>query len=335
MQPSTLPITQHIKNFLDYIDIEKGLSSKTQENYSRYLKRFTDWLKENKLHDLLPHQLDDNRLWNYRVFLARKTLSRQTKQSLSKKTQNFYLIALRALLSYFAEKDILSLPADKIKLAKQNANHSIHFLPFDQIEKLLASPDVENIIGLRDRAILETLFSSGLRVSELVSLNRENFEKVKDKFLELSIMGKGNKSRAVYFSSRCLVWLAKYLQARKDVDKALFVNYKPGAEKAVSRRITSRSVESIIKKYNKIAGLPLNTTPHTLRHSYATDLLNQGVDLRLVQEFLGHANISTTQIYTHVTNKKLKDVYLRFHSGNKIKNAKTQLKFIKKIKNKK
>lgn len=317
MLPSSLPITRHIQNFLDYIDIEKGLSAKTQENYSRYLKRFTDWLESRKLSGLLPHLLTDNHLWDYRVFLARQTISRQTKRPLSKKTQNFYLIALRALLTYFTEKDILSMPADKIKLARQNANHSIHFLSFNQVEKLLSAPSTSNIIGLRDRAILETLFSSGLRVSELISLNRENFERIKDKFFELNIVGKGNKSRVVYFSNRALGWIKKYLQARKDIDKALFVNYKPGAEKAVSRRITSRSIETIIKKYNKIAGLPINTTPHTLRHSYATDLLNQGVDLRLVQEFLGHANIATTQIYTHVTNKKLKDVYLRCHSGNR------------------
>ena len=222
-------------------------------------------------------------------------------------------------MAYFADKDISALPADKIKLAKQSAGQSIHFLSFDQIKQLLSAPDVENIIGLRDRAILETLFSSGLRVSELIALNRDNFERVKDKFLELNIIGKGNKSRAIYFSKRALNRIKKYLQARKDIDKALFVNYKPGAEKTSSRRLTVRSVENIIKKYNKIAGLPVNTTPHTLRHSYATDLLNQGVDLRLVQEFLGHANIATTQIYTHVTNKKLKDVYLKCHSGNRVK----------------
>lgn len=321
MTNSSLPIIKHIPDFLDYAEIEKGLSAKTQENYSRYLKRFTDWLNQNKLDSLLPHQLTGDHVWKYRVYLSRQTQAQNSHHPLKKTTQNYYLIALRALLVYFADKDITALPADKIKLAKRANNHAVHFLRLEQVEKLLTTPETVHVQGLRDRAILETLFSTGLRVAELVSLDRDQFKiSNKTKFFELNIIGKGNKPRAVYFSERCLFWLRKYLDKRSDVDPALYINFKPGADKSPSRRLTARSVESILKKYSKIAGLPLNTTPHTMRHSYATDLLNQGVDLRLVQEFLGHENIATTQIYTHVTSKKLRDVHLKFHSGRKLKN---------------
>ncbi|SRR6056297_1331751 len=314
MKKSTLPVSKHIKGFLDYLEIEKGLSKKTQENYSRYLSRFVKWLKKEQKACLLPHQIDQKILWQYRVFLSRKTLSRSSQTNLKKSTQNYYLIALRALLSYFSDKNITSLPSDKIKLAKQSKNRKIHFLTLDKLKQLLSSPNTENESGLRDKAILETLFSTGLRVAELVKLNRQQFNNFKKDFLEINILGKGNKTRTVYFSERAIQAIKKYLSERKDIDPALFINYRPGADKAETRRLTTRAVELIVKKYVKIVGLPLNTTPHTLRHSFATDLLTQGVDIRLVQEFLGHSDISTTQIYTHVTNKKLKDVYKKFHS---------------------
>ena len=228
------------------------------------------------------------------------------------------MIALRSLLNFFADRDITSLPAEKIKLARDASKEkSINFLKLEQIEKLLLSPNIKTLVGLRDRAILETLFSTGLRVSELVSLNVEQFNSINNKMdLEIQIIGKGKKPRTVYFSERALEWLKKYLKTRKDVDKALFLNYR--SRTGSERRLTVRSIERLVKKYVKIAGLPLTTSPHTLRHSYATDLLEQGVDLRLIQEFLGHSNIATTQIYTHVTNKKLKDVHREFHSGNRL-----------------
>ena len=321
MHHSTTPVVQYVNDFLDYLEIEKGLSSKTQENYSRYLKRFTDWLA-GVAPTLLPHELTPEHIWNYRVYLSRKTLSKQSNEPLQKSTQNFYLIALRALLNYFADRNIASLPSEKIKLAKQTKEKTVHFLNLEQIEKLILAPDIKSNIGLRDRAILETLFSAGFRVSELVALNRDQLKiNENSKFFELMIIGKGNKPRTVYFSQRCLHWLNNYLKSRKDIDPSLFINYKPGIEKTnKSRRLTSRSVENVVKKYTKMAGLPVMTSPHTLRHSYATDLLTQGVDLRLVQEFLWHRNIITTQIYTHVTNKKLRDVYLKFHGGKDLKN---------------
>ena len=316
MTKSKSPIIKLIPDFLDYIDVEKGLSPKTQENYARFLKRFENWLSFKKMTNLLPHELTKEIIWKYRIFLARQTTSRQTKVNLSKKTQNFYLIALRSLLSYFVEKDIISLPPDKISLAKQEKNSSVHFLSLDKIKKLLDSPSVKNIQGLRDKAILETLFSSGMRVSELVALNRNevSVKKNTDKVFELPIRGKGNKTRTIYFSIRAVKAIRAYVAERKDLDPALFVNFAVIKKDATSRRLTTRSVERIVKKYVKLAGLHLKTTPHTLRHSFATDLLNNGVDLRLVQEFLGHSDISTTQIYTHVTSKKLSDVYNKFHA---------------------
>ncbi len=316
MQRSDKPIIKHIPDFLDYLEIEKGLGNKTQENYARFLNRFSEWLKNTNQESLLPHDLTPELIWGYRVFLSRETTSQKNAANLKKSTQNYYLIALRGLLNFFAERDIVSLPGEKVKLAKSPKEHNVHFLNLDQIRKLLDAPQTKYLFGLRDRAILESLFSTGLRVAELAKLNRDDF-KITDKmdFLELNVIGKGNHPRIVYFSARALHWLKLYLDKREDLDPALFINFKPGKNSANDRRLTVRSIETIVKKYVKIAGLPLTTTPHTLRHSYATDLLTQGVDLRLVQEFLGHKNIATTQIYTHVTNKKLRDVYLKYHSG--------------------
>ncbi len=172
--------------------------------------------------------------------------------------------------------------------------------------------------GLRDKAILETFFSTGLRVAELVALNREQFANMRDKKdLEIGIIGKGGTPRTVYFSERALSWIKKYLNIRKDKEKALFLNYR--ARKDAESRLTARSIERVVKKYAILAGVPIFTTPHTLRHSYATDLLTQGVDLRTIQEFLGHKSILTTQVYTHVTNKRLRDIHRKFHSGKSLK----------------
>ena len=323
MEKSNKPIIKHIPDFLEYLEVERGAASKTQENYSRYLNKFIKWLKITNNEGLRPNQLTADHIWKYRVFLSKFPISEKNNKPLKKKTQNYYLIALRNLLTYFTDRNIQCLPADKIKLAKDKTGQSVKFLPLDQVEKLLLAPDTSHNIGLRDRAILETLFSTGLRVAELVALNRDQIKiKPNTKDLELGITGKGGRTRTIYFSERTVKWLREYLKNRVDDDRALFINYKPGKNNQDSptlRRLTSRSVERILEKYSKIAGLPIMATPHTMRHSYATDLLNQGVDIRTVQELLGHQNIATTQIYTHVTNKRLRDVHRQFHSGKNLK----------------
>ncbi len=318
MKKSNISIIKHIPDFLDYCEVEKGLSDNTQKNYERYLNKFVFWLKKTGKENLRPHQLTADDIWKYRLFLSRN-IKPNTGKSLKKVTQNYYLVALRALLSYFSAKDIVSLPADKIKLPKDiKRGKTVKFLNLEQVEKLLLAPDIENQTGLRNRAILEILFSTGLRVAELVSLNSEQFANLKDKKdFELSIIGKGDYPRTVYFSERALSWLKKYLVTRNDKEKSLFINYR--SRKNTDRRLTSRSVERVVKKYTIKAGLPIFTTPHTLRHSYATDLLTQGVDLRTIQEFLGHRSITSTQIYTHITNKRLREIHHKFHSGKKLK----------------
>lgn len=309
-------IIKYLGDYLDYCEIEKGLSNKTQENYSRFLRKFFNWLKENNLSNLKPQELTVDQIWHYKVFLSRHR-DLHSKKTLMKSTQNYYLIALRSLLDFFVEKDISSLAPSKVKLAKDRSDKEINFLKLEQLSALLAAPDSKTIIGLRDKAILESLFSTGLRVAELTALNLEQI-RIKEAFdsLEIAVVGKGAKLRTVYFSSRALKALKSYLDARQDFDPALFINYKPGsANSSEPRRLTVKSIENIVKKYVKITGLPIIVSPHTLRHSFATDLLNQGVDLRTVQEFLGHSNIATTQIYTHVTNKQLGDVHRRVHEN--------------------
>jgi site-specific recombinase XerD len=313
MEQSIIPIQKHINNFLDWIDVEKGLSSKTQENYKRFLDRFLFWLKSSNLEALLPHQLTPEHIWDYRVFLSRQFTTNKG-QPLKKNTQNYYLIALRALLGYFLAKDIVSLPPDKITLPRADKERTVKFLSLDQLEKLFNAPNVKTEAGLRDRAMLETFFSTGMRIFELTSLNKEQIKVMPGvSELELGITGKGGRARTIYFSKNAINWLTKYLQIRKDNEKALFINYR--GRKTASRRLTSSAIEKIVKKYIIMVGLPITTTPHTLRHSFATDLLNQGVDIRIVQEFLGHKSILATQIYTHVTNKRLRDVHKKFH-GN-------------------
>lgn len=317
MEQSQIPIPQHLSGFLDWLDIEKGLSSRSQENYARFLKRFLDWLKIKKLDNIKPHELTPEHVWDYRVYLSRQSPSSQSNKSLRKSTQNYYLIALRSLLNYFADRNIISLPAEKIKLAKDKEEKQVRFLALEQLEKLFSAPDIKNPIGLRDRAIFEALFSTGTRISELVSLNRNQIKiGSPTKELELGIVGKGGRARTIYFSERTLYWINKYLETRTDKDNALFINYR--SKKGASLRLTPRSIEKIIKKYALMTGLPINTTPHVMRHSFATDLLSQGVDLRTIQEFLGHKSITATQIYAHVTSKKLREIHEKFHSGSKM-----------------
>jgi len=317
MKKSTKSIKRLLPDFLDYCEVERGLSQQTQINYRRYLQKLIEYLEFVKKPNLKPHELDADAIWQYRLYLARKA----NGGNLKKVTQNYYLIAVRALLNYFAEKDISSLPSKKIQLAKDaRSSQNIKFLTLEQIEKLLLAPDLTTTQGLRDRAILETLFSTGLRVAELVSLNRDIIPRESLKtFLEISITGKGNRIRTVYISVRCLSWIKKYLETRKDDDNAMFIHYRSRKD-VDSLRLSIRSIERTVKKYGVIAGIPQFASPHTLRHSYATDLLTQGVDLRMVQEFLGHKNIATTQIYTHITSKQLQDIHKKFHSGDRMKN---------------
>lgn len=321
MQKSVKPIPRHIQDFLDWLDVEKGLSTKSQENYGRFIKKFTDWLHKNRLDSLLPHGLTAQHIRDYRLFLSRHSSPASSSKGLKRSTQNYYLIAVRSLLNYFADRDIVSLPAIKIKLAKNKEERQIRFLTLEQLERLYEAPDLAKSAGLRDRAILETFFSTGLRIAELVALNREQVKirpGIKD--LELSVLGKGGRIRTVYFSERALSWLVKYLKIREDGDRALFINTRKTIPDQ-SQRLTPRSIEKMIKRYALQAGLPMTTTPHVMRHSFATDLLSQGVDLRTIQEFLGHKSITATQIYAHVTNKKLREIHRKFHSGGTITDA--------------
>jgi len=318
MKESDKTIIKQIPDFLDYCEIEKGLADKTQLNYKRFLDKFVLWLKTAGKQDMKPHELTADDIWAYRLYLSR--FQGKGGRTLKKITQNYYLIALRAFLGYFVAKDIVSLPPGKISLPKDaRTEKTVKFLNLDQVEKLLTAPDIKDKDGLRNRAILEALFSTGLRIAELVALNKEQFVNLKEKKdLEIGIIGKGSHPRTVYFSERALVWIKKYLDGRKDKEKALFINAQ--TKKDTDSRLTARSIERIVKKYALLSGIPIFTTPHTLRHSYATDLLNQGVDLRTIQEFLGHRNIVTTQVYTHVTNKRLRDIHRQFHSGKNLKN---------------
>lgn len=310
MEQSQKPIPQHLQDFLDWLDVEKGLSSKSQENYARFLKKFLDWLKHNDLDNLKPHALTPDHIWKYRVFLSRQ-------KPLKRSTQNYYLIALRSLLNYFADRDIVSLPSEKIKLARDKEERQVRFLTLEQLEKLFAAPDTSTFRGLRDRAILQSFFSTGLRIAELVALNRDQVKiKPNSEELEISIVGKGGRVRTVYFSDKALYWLQKYLETRRDNHDALFISYQNTKKKEDPKRLTARAIQKMIKQIAITAGIPLTTTPHVMRHSFATDLLSQGVDLRTIQEFLGHKSITATQIYAHVTSQKLREIHKKFHGGH-------------------
>lgn len=314
------PIIDYLLPFLDYCEIEKGLSDGTQRNYRQYLSVFIAWLKAGGDAQLRPQSFTAKHAWDYRLHLAREYKT-PTGRPLSKKSQNFYLIAVRALLRFFAERDIDSLPSSKIKLAKQDADRHVSFLTGDEIERILQCADTAKPEGLRDRALMEAFFSSGMRIAELVSLNVDHVSRLRtaskgtEKTLELSIVGKGRRVRTVFLSPRACKWLRAYLAARgPDDHKPLFINVH--TKNPDSRRLSARAIQQMVSRYAVAAGLPKKVTPHTLRHTYATDLLSHGADLRSVQELLGHKNVATTQIYTHITNKQLRDIHERFHGRN-------------------
>ncbi len=310
MKDQNTSIKERLTDYLDWLELEKGLSSISQENYSKFLRKFFEFLVANKLEELKPNELTSDLVWKYRLFLSRQ-YKQKTTNALKRSTQNHYLVALRSLLSYFVEKDIPSLPPDKVKIPKNRDEKTVNFLTLEQVGKLLQAPDTSGTIGLRDRVILETFFSTGLRVAELVALNREQIS-IKSEItdLEVGIIGKGGHPRTVYFSERTVEWIRKYLKIRNDNEKALFINY---GGRAPLTRLTIRSIERMVKHCALLAGLPLTTTCHTMRHSFATDLLMKGVDLRIVQEFLGHRNIATTQVYTHVTKPHLREIHKKLH----------------------
>jgi len=303
-----------IAEFLEYLEIEKGCSPLTIREYRHYLKRFHNWVTENSP-TTKPEDITLEIVRNYRLYLAH--LHARDGIPLERVTQSYHIVALRAFLRYLlVQRDIHTLSPDKIELPKQSSR-SIAFLNPEQVERLLNSPQVSNIIGLRDKAILETLFSTGLRVSELVSLNRDQVDLERKEF---GVKGKGNKLRVVFLSDTATQWIERYLQARKDHFKPLFIRHsgKVDAQKNGEKmRLTVRSIQRTVAKYAKRSGLPIEATPHTLRHSFATDLLISGADIRSVQEMLGHESIRTTQVYTHVTNRHLKEVHKAFHSRSK------------------
>jgi len=277
------------QQFLEHLEVEKGRSLKTIENYDRYVKRFLKFTKID-----LPSQIDDELVRKYRLFLNREEKS--AGGNLDRKTQNYYLIALRVFLKYLAKRNIASLPAERIELAK-TPQRDLDLITEEELQRLLDVKGGETK-DIRDKAILELLFSTGLRVSELCALKRDSFLEAKNG--EISIRGKGGKIRVVFISDTAKEALKKYLDKRGDTEEALFF-------------ITSRSVERMIKQRAIEAGISKKVTPHIIRHCFATDLLSNGADIRSVQALLGHSNIATTQIYTHVTDKQLRDVHKNFH----------------------
>jgi len=293
-------------DFLEYLEIEKNRSQKTIQNYDHYLTRLIDYAGEIQVKDI-----DEELIRKWRLWLNR--LGTNTSDELQKTTQNYHLIALRSFLKFCAKRNIPALSADRVELAR-TVRKQVTFLNLEEITRLFEQPDVTTNGGLRDRAILELLFSSGMRVSELVALNRDD---VNLKRREFMVRGKGQKDRPVFISPDAAAWLEKYLELRTDNAKPMFIRYSGQKKVDLSgnfHRLTARSVQRMVSRYALLAGITKHVSPHTLRHSFATDLLMNGSDLRSVQALLGHSNVATTQIYTHVTDPHLKSIHDRFHS---------------------
>ncbi|HVX47985.1 MAG TPA: site-specific tyrosine recombinase/integron integrase [Candidatus Saccharimonadales bacterium] len=285
-------------DFLEYLELEQNRSQKTIENYDHYLTRLVDFAGDIQVKDIDVEMIRKWRLWLNR-------LGTNTSDELSKTTQNYHLIALRSFLKYCAKRDIPALAADKVELARTRRKQ-VTFLNEDELGRIFAQPDLSSTSGLRDRAILELLFSSGLRVSELVGLDRGHINLKRREFM---VRGKGQKDRPIFISPEAAKWIEQYLEKRQDNMPFLFVRHGKG----VASRLTARSIQRLVARYALLAGITKHVSPHTLRHSFATDLLMNGADLRSVQAMLGHSNIATTQIYTHVTDPHLKSVHEKFH----------------------
>lgn len=304
-QKNNMDFDKAVVDYLEYLELEKNRSQPTIANYDRYLKRLAEFAGS----DLKTNQIDLNMVRQWRLWLNRQGQS--GGQPLSATTQNYHLIALRNFLKYLARSNITSLNPAQIELASVK-RPQVTFLDFDELERLM-SFKTGSIRSLRDRAIIELLFSSGLRVSELVNLDRNHINLKRQEFM---VRGKGQKDRLVFVSDTAADWVSRYLEARDDSWPALFVNHSQ--TKGVGpNRLTARSVQRLISRRALEAGITKKVTPHTLRHSFATHLLTNGADLRSIQVLLGHSNISTTQIYTHITDPQLREVYRTFHSGNK------------------
>ena len=295
-------------DFLEYLEIEQNRSQKTISNYDHYLNRLVDFSGNINVADINSDLIRKWRLWLNR-------LGTNTSDELQKTTQNYHLIALRSFLKYCSKRDITTLPPEKIELAK-TTRKQVTFLDHDEIKRLLNQPDCTTLIGLRDKSIIELLFCSGLRVSELVNLNKDNINLKRREFM---VRGKGQKDRPIFISQEATSSIAEYLESRKDNLQPLFLRYSGQQEikqDGEHQRLSVRSIQRLIARYARLAGITKHVSPHTLRHSFATDLLMNGADLRSVQAMLGHSNISTTQIYTHVTDPHLKSVHEKFHNKN-------------------
>jgi len=313
----SMGVRNAILNFLEYCELDRQLSLKTVRMYGYYLQFFQSWLLKNqKTEDFEVEKIDENIVRNFRRYLSSQ-YKNKFKGELKRQTQNYFLVALRSFFRYLIRQKINTISPEIIELGKQR-DRNIKYLREDELERLFKVIETKDIIGVRDKAILEVLFSTGLRVSELVSLNREQVNMDAGEF---GVIGKGGKARVVFLSKRAKEWLGKYFKLRNDPYRPLFIRYSgPKAKDGLTEeksRLSARSIERLIEKYRKKAGILFRIGPHILRHSFATDLLRQGADIRSVQDMLGHKNISTTQIYTHVTNIRLREVHEKYHSGNK------------------
>lgn len=292
-------------DFLEYLEIEQNRSPKTIQNYDHYLTRLIDFAGEIKVSDINPELIRKWRLWLNR-------LGTNTSDELGKATQNYHLIALRSFLKFCAKRDIPALTADKVELARTKRKQ-VTFLTEEELGRIFEQPDIKTIGGLRDRAIIELLFSSGLRVSELVGLDRDHINLKRREFM---VRGKGQKDRPIFISPDAASWIEQYINKRQDTAKPLFIRYSGSKQADLSgnyQRLTVRSIQRLVARYALMAGITKHVSPHTLRHSFATDLLMNGADIRSVQAMLGHSNIATTQIYTHVTDPHLRAVHEKFH----------------------
>lgn len=299
-------MSELILDFIEHLEVEGGRAAKTAENYRLYLERFVEFTGDVEVDKINSEMVRKYRLWLNRY-------KNDAGDELATITQAYHLIALRGFLSYLNKRDMEVMSPSKIELPKVSRKQ-VTFLHYDEIQRLIDGMDITSESGLRDRAIVELLFSSGLRVSELVNLNRDH---INTKRREFMVRGKGQKDRPIFISESAAGWVDRYLDARQDTLAPLFISYSKNVEANTSgdfRRLTARSIQRMVNKYARLAGITKHVSPHTMRHSFATDLLMNGADLRSVQSMLGHSNISTTQIYTHVTDEHLREVYEKFHS---------------------
>ena len=303
---NTMYMSELLLDFIEHLEVEGGRSAKTAENYTLYIERFVEFTN-----DITVDKITSEIIRKYRLWLNR--YKNNNDDELSTITQSYHLIALRGFLNYLSKRDIPSLSPEKIELPKVS-RRQVTFLHYDEVEQILSQINTDSPVGLRDRAIIELLFSSGLRVSELVNLNRDHINAKRREFV---VRGKGEKDRPVFISETAAMYVDNYLKTRADNLQPLFISYSRNIEVSNSgdyRRLGARSIQRIISKYARLAGITKHVSPHTMRHSFATDLLMNGADIRSVQAMLGHSSITTTQVYTHVTDQHLREVHEKFHS---------------------